>query len=211
MKEKTLMVVLFLSVVFFSIAGISFAEEEVSGAKKAWRSFLGITRKAPQESPAKAKSKAKPEPQTFSLNELSERELVEEIKDMLEMTPEIEDYVSELKVKTDRKGNIVRVEYKITGVFRDITGLDKRALLRIHNRINSERIRIQTERIRGQLGGRGPASIPSPPKTYAPHPVVQIPRAPTAAHRAPAPPAPVPAPVSRIPAAPPRAPAAPRR
>ena len=101
----------------------------------------------------------KAETKISPLQALSKEELIERIRYMLEVMPEIEDLLPGIKGK-------------------DLQKMDKDTLIALHNRINNERVRIQTERIQRQLEAvrasqhRPPQAPPTLPK------VPQLPPAP---------------------------------
>lgn len=139
MKKYIKIIPLFLVVTFLFLQG-SAASEEVGPVKKRWRKFLSDLKK-PAEGKVPATVKT-------ALDKLTEKEILKRIKYMLETSPEIMDFIPELKEL-------------------DLETLDKGSLIKIHNRINIERIRIQTDRIQKQLEViRASESIPKPPQEY---------------------------------------------
>ena len=140
-------------------------------------------------------------PKKSPLEELSKEEITERIRHMLEVTPEAVGFIQRLKVASDENGNVKSIEYETGGVYKNIDTLDKKTLIKIHNRINNERTRIQTERIQRQLqAARAGQNIPKQHQVHIPPSI-------------PKPPAPPPAPpkVPTPPPAPPQIPRAPQR
>ncbi len=204
---KILSVILLL--MFFSVTECSFAKtEEVGFVKSSWRKLLGVFRQEepkkdvkPESRPAeKTEPKAEPKPaaKKHPLQEMTKEEIIERIKHMLEISPQALDFIPELKVDIDTEGNVTAIRYKAEGIFKDVGELDKKTLIKIHNRINNERVRIQTERIQRQLeAARAGQNIPKPsPQVYVPPKPPQQP--PGTQKQPPAPP--------KIPAPPPRPP-----
>lgn len=112
-----------------------------------------------------------------SLKSISKKELKERIKTILEFTPEINDFIPELKILRGAEGDITGIDYKIDGFFRSIEKLDKEALLKVYGRISNEMTRIQSERIQRQLEAmRASQNIPKPPQVSIPP---SAPKAPT--------------------------------
>ena len=150
--------ILFLTITFLFVQA-SFAEEKVGSVKTGWRKFLGVFKKPflkPEKSP---------------LERFTKEEILRRIKYMLETSPEIADFIPELK-------DI------------DLEKLDKENLMKIHNRINIERIRIQTERMERQLETiRASERIPKPPQDYTAPAMPKTPRPPSSPPEVPAPPA----------------------
>ena len=102
-------------------------------------------------------------------DQISEKELRERIKRVLEISPDAADFIPELKITTDKDGNVTEIKYNISGVFTSIETLDKKTLIKMYNRINIERTRIQTERIQRQLEAvRASQNVQRPPKVYTP-------------------------------------------
>jgi len=107
---------------------------------------------------------------------LSEEELCERINASLGAFPQAADFIPELKVTTDKDGNVAEIEYNISGVFTNIKTLDKETLMKVYNRINTERARMQAERIQKQLEAiRASRNVHRPPKIYAPPAVPKSP------------------------------------
>jgi len=137
---------------------------------------------------------------------LSQEEIAQRIKYMLEVTPESASFIPELKITHDDEGNILDVMYNMNGTFENIEKLDKDILVRLHNRVNNERVRIQNERIQRQLEAiRAAQNIPTPPPPA--HTPPFVPRPPHTLPSVPKPPPPVP----KAPYLPPAPPTAPRK
>lgn len=131
-------------------------------------------------------------PEGSPFESLSQEEIAQRIKYMLEAVPESAQFIPELKITHDDEGSILDVAYNVDGIFENIEKLDKDVLIRIHNRINNERVRIQNERIQRQLQAqRAGQNIPKPPPpAYIPPSVPKPPSAPPKIPSPPAPPAP---------------------
>lgn len=164
-KKRYIIIVTSLLAASLLFAEVSFAQERVGLVKTAWRKFLNVFRKPA----AKETHKPEAEPRKSALAELSEEELRERIRRLLEISPEIADFIPELKLSRDEEGNIIKVEYEKRGTLKNIEELDKETLIRIHNRVNNERVRIQTERIQQQLqAAQAAQKIPTPPPVHTP-------------------------------------------
>ncbi len=167
MRKNFRIFILFLLIVSFISLQTSLAEERVGSVKTRWRKFLGIFKKPFLK------------PEISPLEKLTKEEILRRIKYMLETSPEIADFIPELK-------DI------------DLEKLDKENLIKIHNRINIERIRIQTERIERQLeAARASERIPKPPQDYTAPAMPKTPRLPQSPPEIPAPPSSSPQPSRR--------------
>ncbi|UCD55071.1 MAG: hypothetical protein JSV93_06070 [Candidatus Omnitrophota bacterium] len=166
MRKNFRIFILFLIIIFL-FTQVSLAEERVGPIKARWRKFLRIFRKPPLK------------PERPPLEELTEEEILRRIKYMLETSPEIADFIPELK-------NM------------DLEELDKENLIKIHNRINIERIRIQTEKMQRQLEAtRASERIRKLPQDYTAPAVPQTPRPRSSPPEVPTPPASPPRPSRR--------------
>jgi hypothetical protein len=173
----------------------SFAEEEAGSARDRWRKFLRAIRKSgPEKTPAPEAARETPGASSFSRNELIRR-----IEYVLAAFPEGVDIIPELRITRDENKNIAKMEYRISGVFRDIRALDKKLLMKIYSRVNNEFTRIQTERIQDQLRAAGAARrVPKPPpRVYTPPSPPRIPAPPATPPKVPRVPSPPPAPPRR--------------
>ena len=212
MRNKFTILVLLFSTMLFAFPEMSFAEKNPGVIKTLWRKALGTVKNPVKEltpTPKSLKSKkpkkiAEPkktttlaEPAKSPFEESSKEDIAQRIKGMLEAVPEAANFIPELKLSLDKDKNIVAIKYKIDGIFKDITEIDKETLIKIHGRISNERVRIQTERIQRQLNAaRAAQNVPRPPQVYTPPPAP--PRVPT--------PPPTPPKVPTPPPAPPRVP-----
>jgi len=197
MKVKARNLACFLILACFLCLQNSFAEE-VGFVKKTWRKAINIFRKSePKKEPAPkitGESTVKEVPQAAPqveaeidvelakpyLDNLTETELLEEIKYELDNFPEIIDRIPELKVTTTEDHVITKVEFEINGVLKDIQDLSKEELVDIFRRVSNEGARVQVERIQEQLEAVRAAqqSIQSIPKTPHQHLPPQVPQAP---------------------------------
>lgn len=176
--EKSFKIFILLSLIIsFLFAQDSFAEKKGGVVKTVWHKILNVFKHPIQELTPIPTEKPEPEaepqppaePKESPLSGLTEEELRGRIKYMLEISPEAADFIPELKVAIDKDGNITEIEYNIDGIFKDIKDLDKETLIKIHNRINTERVRIQTERIQRQMEAiRASQSVQQPPRVYTP-------------------------------------------
>lgn len=238
MRRIFKVLILTLLVMSFLFTQISLAEEEVGVVKKMWRRLLNVFKKPAPEKPQpepvaqpepvvqpelqpepqieprpeaelEPQPQPQPEPEIVPLSEVSKEVILERIKYMVQISQEALDFIPELKATLDENGNIVKIEYKVSGIFKDIEGLDKRTLMMIHNRINNERIRIQNERIQKQLEAiRAAQNIPKPPpQPFTPPTQPKIPTQPPSPPKTPTPPPSPPKP----PSPPPSPPSPPRR
>ena len=199
MKKSFIFLISFLLIVSLFLLENSFAEERVGFVKRSWRKFLGVFKKPtpePEKKPLMPKGEAvtkEPVADKAGLADLTKEEIIKRIRFMLEINPEVANFIPELKSTRDDKNNIAIVEYKVDGVFQDIIVLDKETLIRIHNRIASERARIQAERIQKQLEAiRATQNIHKEPPALP-----KVPAAPPAPPKIPKPPPPPPAPHRR--------------
>ena len=120
---------------------------------------------------------------------VQEESAQENIKYILETSPEIEDFIPELVVERDEKGNIEAIKYETDGVLTDINDLDEDTLSSLRSRVGSENARIQTERIQNQLAAvRAVQNIPRLPAVNTPPSVPQIPDIPAVPPKVPVPP-----------------------
>lgn len=175
--RKNFRIFVFALIISFVFTQTSIASGRMGLVKSSWRKFLKALRKPSLKERDGTQLRAKPKPEELVLRELSKEEILRRIKYMLETSPEIADFIPELK-------DI------------DLEKLDKENLIKIHNRINIERIRIQTERIERQLEAtRASERIPKPPQDYTAPAMPQTPR-----------PAPSPPEIPTPPASPPRPP-----
>ena len=140
------------------------------GPQSRHRAFLIIVFKAPVEKePAATEKKADESP----IMQLSKEELIGRIEYLVEITPQIKDFIPELKSI-------------------DLKTLSKEDLAKLYSRVNNERARIQTERIQRQLDAvRASQNIPRPPVVHAPPPVPKAPTPPPAPPKIPPPPTPM--------------------
>ncbi len=170
-----ILILLFLAISFLSAQG-SFAQEEKKGfVKVVWNKILNIIKHPIKEiiPGPPVKPEPKPEPalgeKGSASSALSEKELRERIKVSLEASPEAADFMPELKVTTDKDGNITEIRYNVSGVFMGIETLDKETLVKMYNRINIERVKMRTERIQKQLEViRSSRNVQAPPRIYMP-------------------------------------------
>lgn len=210
MKKCVRVLILVLLLICFFLAQVSLAEEKEGFVKTLWRKVLNTFRHPVQEltPPAKMEpeivklkdsgelDEPEPEPQPSEekkrtpLGEMKEEEIIERIKHMLEISPEALDFIPDLKVVMDKEGYVVSIKYKVSGIFEDINDLDKETLIKIHNRVNNERVRIQTERIQRQLQAITAAqNIPKPPpQVYIPKQPPRPPQQPPTPPKIPTPP-----------------------
>ena len=120
---------------------------------------------------------AQEEPKKSPWDSMTEEGIRERIKRMVQVSPEAVNFIPELKVTFDKDGEVLNITYKVDGVAKDLEGLDKGTLIKLHNRINIERVRIQTERIQRQLNAaRASQQVPRPPP--APPKIPKPPQAP---------------------------------
>jgi len=169
----------------FLFIATSFASDEEAGAvRSGWRKLLGTFKETKEtEIPTVPITKPKTEPgpvteeDDFVVKEMTDEDIYESIKTILEAEEEILDYVPQLKATFNEDGAIVKIEYSIDGVFRDIKELDKNTLMRINSRVGSERIRIINQRREDQLERtRRPKTVPTIPRAVT---VPTVPRVPT--------------------------------
>ncbi|MGB2705720.1 MAG: hypothetical protein WBC74_02550 [Candidatus Omnitrophota bacterium] len=145
-----------------------------------------------------AEEKGSTKPKKSPWDEITKDEICERIKHMLEISPEAADFIPKLKIATDKEGNITEIKYNIDGIFKDIKELDKETLIKIHNRINIERTRIQTERIQRQMEAiRASQNVQRPPRVYTPPAVPKPHTPPPQPPKVPSPPPTPPAPQRR--------------
>jgi|GEM_PF-2645429 len=101
--------------------------------------------------------------------DLSIKALCDKIKHVLNVFPEVVDFMPELKVKTGTDGNVTDVRYNVSGVFTRIETLDKKTLAGIYDRVNTERVRIQAGRIQKQMDAiRTSRDLRKLPESYNP-------------------------------------------
>lgn len=191
---KKVVATLFVLSFIVLFATCSFSEEKNNVSKKTiWNKLVNIFKT--QENKPKQLPKAdvvtedkpisKPEIQKkqdtkHPVAEFTKEEVVERIKYMVEITPEVKDFIPELKIERDKDDRVVNVKYSIDGVPTDLNDIDKETLMKIHGRIASERTRMQTERIQKQLQSlaqtqRAIQQVNQIPKTYVAPPRVPIP------------------------------------
>ena len=192
MKKIIVSVFLIFVLVNLLFTGLSFAEEKVGVVKKSWRSFLGVFKKDKKEEPAlkeekivkpelpkevkEAQEKMKARP---SFEDMTNDEIIDRIKYSLEAMPEIMNFIPDLSITKKEDGEVESIQYKQDGVSKDLKDLDKDTLRKLYGRVNSERVRIQTERIQRQLDAiRASQNIPKPPTTYTPPTPPRIPTLP---------------------------------
>lgn len=193
MRKYFRILILYLAMVFlFSTA--SFSEEKKEGAIKGlWNKALNVVRHPiqelipiPQRKAALETEPAPDEKKRSPWEDMTEEEIRERIKNMIEISPEVVNFIPGLKVTFDEDGEILKITYEVEGLAKDLKELDKEALIRLHNRLNSERVRIQTERIQRQLDAsraaqrvhRTPQPPPTPPRIHRPPPTPTTPPAP---------------------------------
>jgi len=208
-KKSLINCVLIFFVGLFFLTQTSFAEEKAGFVKTLWQKTFSVLKnpvkevtpppKTTKKIDLKQKTESKPnidkKTKRPSLEEMSERELRERITHMIETMPEALDFIPALKVTFDKEGNASRVQYDAQGAWRDLETLDKETLIKIYSRLNSERTRLQTERIQRQLESvraaqnisrlpqpltppnvpKIPKSPPVPPRVYTPPQVPQVP------------------------------------
>ena len=135
---------------------LCFSEEKKIGfVKSSWRKFLNFlkkTRKTEVIKPAQPEKtdvtiEPEVEKEKRSLIDLDKQGLIEKIKYMLDINMEIPDFIPELRVKRDKANEIIKIEYKIGGIFKNIENLDKEILIKVYNRINNEHIKLQNDRM----------------------------------------------------------------
>jgi len=206
-------------VVLFSTA--SFSEEKKEGLVKGlWNKTLDIVKHPVKELAPIPKSKTAPEAEPAPVEEkkspwesITEEEICERIKYMIEVSPEASSLIPELKVTLDKNRNATKITYNVDGIAKDLKELDKETLIKIHNRVNNERARIQSERIQKQLEAmRASQRIPSPPP--APPKIPRLPQQPPTVPKPPPQPPTIPRPPQApptIPKPPPTPPQPPRR
>ena len=201
--------ILFLLILALLAAHTAFAatEKKVGTVKTLWRKVLSIFRNPVKELtplPAKAdlqsgvkpkeavseKPPAEEKTEKHSLAEMPKEEIIERIHQMLKISPEIYDFIPELKAVFDKERNVVSVSYKSEDSFVDLDALDKDTLVKVYIRVNNERIRIQTERIQRQLEAvRASQNIPkTPPQVHIPPRPPEVPKPPQSPPKIPAPP-----------------------
>lgn len=168
-KPKT---IILLTVFALSLASISFAEEKEGLIHKLRKMLMP---KAAPALPAKEKS----EPQKKELKEereLTKPELVERLKETIELDEEALDYIPELKKHTGRDAKAFYT-FTIDGRDTRLEDLDEARLKNITGRINQTRTNIWADRINKQLEAirqaheaqqvinvPRPQAIPTPPR-----------------------------------------------
>ena len=185
----------------FLFSTASFSEEKKEGAVKGLRNKALNAVKRPMQEPApipqrKGAPETEPAPDEKKKSpweDMTEEEIRERVRNMVQGSPEVVNFIPELKVAFDKDGQIVKITYEVEGVTKDVKELDKDTLIKLHNRINIERVRIQTERIQRQLD-----------QARAAQRAQQIPKPPPVPPRVPAPAPPQPPKIHRPPPAPPR-------
>lgn len=189
MKKIGVIFVLFL-VAIFLINNISFAEENVGFIKRTWRKLLNTSRGTSEKEAAEPKRPSPrliPQPvfEESPLFEMTEEEIRERIKSMLQKMPEIENVIPELRVTRDKNGNIIKIEYILGGVFVNTETLDKDVLIEIYHRTKNEQIRIQAEQFQKQIKALKAIqnipkipNIPKSPDAYKPSEVPKPPKVP---------------------------------
>jgi len=222
MKKRLVFFTLALFIVFTLLDSVSFAEEDVGFVKKSWRKFLESFKQPGEEAPAPergVKEKApgvgvkksdRTPPGMSPLTWVSKEEIKGRIINILDIDPEVLDYIPELRAKFDDEFNLIELEYNLDGMYVDIGVLEKKELINIHNRINNERLRLQTERIQRQVTHPTPPhAVPQPPTIVTPP---EIPRPPKVPYTPPAqPPSPPPPTPPKVPSTPPLPPSVPQR
>ena len=201
MRKYFRILTLCLAMVFLFSTG-SFSEEKKEGVVKGlWNKTLNVVKhpiqeltSIPQGKPAPETPPAPDEKKKSPWDDMTEEEIRERVKNMVQVSPEAVNFIPELKIAFDKDGQIAKITYEVEGVAKDVKELDKNTLIKLHNRINIERVRIQTERIQRQLNAtRASRQIPRPPPQ--PPKIPRPPQQPPKIHRPP--PAPPPAPPRR--------------
>ncbi|MFH1594376.1 MAG: hypothetical protein ABID09_06740 [Candidatus Omnitrophota bacterium] len=210
MKKSYIATVISISLFFALSTQDSFAEERAGLVKSTWRQFInafkgketGSVTEEPEVRVPNAVPKPAPESekaQGSPFADITAEELIDRIKNILEVSPEVADFVPELKIIKGPKGEISEIQYDKDGVVKPIEELSKETLIRLHSRMNNERTRLQTDRIQRQLNAaravqniakpQVPVMPPRIPKVYVPpRSLPKIPKPPPAPPKIPAPP-----------------------
>ena len=215
--------ILAITVLLFATNAV-FAQEDAGFVKKTWRKFTGIFRKKTESGEAEAPEEikpVKPEPRVAEkppeageipdsgeapkiedspLFQMPVEELIERIMGSLRAMPEIIDFLPEVKVEKDKDNKIKKVEYNVSGTFRELKDVDRESLVKLYLRITNERAKLQSERIHKQLETiRQSQQImrQGPPKIYKPPSIPKPPVQPPGPPKVPTPPPDAPKPPRR--------------
>ena len=121
----------------FSVSGVSLAGEEPAAVLPA------------AEEVVEEEAEKTPEPK--KIEEFTEEELAERIKNMLAIGPSLLSSLPEFRVETSEEGEVLEAEYNLDGIWTSVDKLDKELLIRLHARVSSERMRVVNERTLRQL------------------------------------------------------------
>jgi len=172
MKKHMLKLFVLLAMISVACTTTLFAEENPGFAKRMWRKFINRNNQTQEVK----KTPVSKEP----VKELSNEEMIERMKNMIEVYPEIKESVPGLKIAYGKEDAVEGVELVVDGESKQLSELDDDTLKKLYSRIANERTRLYAERIQKQLETvrRAQGALKLPPQSSQPPRLPQLPPAP---------------------------------